>query len=145
MPGDPMSMSERETESEPTATGMLIVRYGIGGVLVAAGIVMLIISPGGLGVDGFALAAGGGLSVLLLNALYRLSVSSELDREREEQARAYLEVHGEWPEDQPIQRSRRWALPAGVVTFEQERDQRNADAASSDRATRAAQHESTAC
>ncbi len=31
---------------------MLIVRYGIGGVMVLGGIVMLIVSPAGLGVDG---------------------------------------------------------------------------------------------
>jgi hypothetical protein len=67
---------------------MLIVRYGIGAVMVVAGIVMLIISPGGLGVDGFAMAVGGGLSVLLINFLFRLGVSGDREREEEERARA---------------------------------------------------------
>jgi hypothetical protein len=35
---------------------MLIVRYGIGGAMVFAGIVMLIISPSGLGPEGFGMA-----------------------------------------------------------------------------------------
>ena len=60
--------------------GMLILRYGIGAVMVVAGIVMLIVDPSGLGVDGFAMAVGGGLSVLLINFLYRLGVSGESRR-----------------------------------------------------------------
>jgi hypothetical protein len=100
---------------------MLIVRYGIGGVMVLGGILMLILSPAGLGVDGFAMAAGGGLSVLLLNFMYRLSVSGDLEREREEHARAYFDEHGYWPEDLPTKpRRHEWVLPAGAVTFEEE-------------------------
>ena len=83
---------------------------------------MLIASPASLGVDGFAMAAGGGLSVLLLNLLFRLSVSSEGDRAEEERARAYFDEHGEWPEEEPRQ-GRKWVLPAGVVTYEQEQAQ----------------------
>jgi hypothetical protein len=119
--------SEPATESEHSSTGMLIVRYGIGGVMVLGGIVTLILSPAGLGVDGFAMAVGGGLSVLLLNLMYRLSVSSELDREREERARAYFDEHGDWPEDEPTEPRHKWVLPAGAVTFEQELAQHAAD------------------
>ncbi len=81
------------------SVGMFIVRYGIGGVMVIAGIVMLVASPGGLGVDGFAMAAGGGLSVLMINGLYRLGVSGDREREQEEEARRYLEEHGGWPDE----------------------------------------------
>jgi hypothetical protein len=45
------------TDTEPPAgpaTGLVLLRYGIGGVMVLAGIVMLIVNPSGLGVDGFA-------------------------------------------------------------------------------------------
>jgi hypothetical protein len=98
---------------------MLIVRYGLGAVMVIGGVVVLIISPAGLGFDGFAMAVGGGLSVVLFNVLFRLGLSSEADREEEERARDYFDEHGEWPEDKPSQ-GRRWTLPAGVVTYEQE-------------------------
>jgi hypothetical protein len=125
--------SEPTTEAQHTSTGLLIVRYGLGGVMVLGGVAMLILSPAGLGVDGFAMAVGGGLSVLLLNFMYRLSVSSELDRDREEQARNYFDEHGEWPEDEPIEPWRRWVLPAGVVTFEQELAQQAAEDALRDR------------
>jgi hypothetical protein len=101
------------------SVGLLLVRYGLGGLMVIGGVVMLVISPAGLGLDGFAMAVGGGLSVVLFNVLFRLGLSSEADREEEEQARDYFDEHGEWPEDKPHQ-GRQWVLAAGVVTYEQE-------------------------
>lgn len=102
---------------------MLFVRYGLGGTLVIAGIVLGALDPGGFGVDGFAMAVGGGLSVLLINFLFRLGASGDLEREREEQARRYFDEHGEWPDEEPA-RSRQWTLPQGVVTPEQEERRR---------------------
>ena len=78
-----------------------MVRYGIGATMILAGIVVLIVSPGGFGVDGFAMAVGGGLSVLLINYMYRLSLDSNRDRDEEEAARNYLAEHGRWPDEQP--------------------------------------------
>lgn len=49
--------------------GTTVVRYGIGAVMVLAVIVMIVVNRGGFGVDGFAMAVGGGLSVLLINFL----------------------------------------------------------------------------
>jgi hypothetical protein len=102
------------------SAGMLILRYGIGAVLVLAGIVMLLINPGGFGVDGFAMAVGGGLSVLLINFLYRLGVSGDRERDEEERARAYFDEHGVWPEEKEKVRARKWALAPGVRTLEDE-------------------------
>ena len=99
--------------------GMLLVRYGIGVVMVAAGIVLLVISPGGFGVDGFALAVGGGASVLLINFLFRLGASGDLERQREEEARAYFGEHGEWPEEPPPS-ARTWKIAPGTATPEDE-------------------------
>jgi hypothetical protein len=39
------------------------------------------------------------LSVWLINWLYRMSVSSNRDREREEEAREYFDRTGRWPGD----------------------------------------------
>ena len=47
------------------------------------------------------------------------------DREEEERARTYFDEHGEWPEDKPRE-GRKWTLPAGVVTYEQEQAQMRA-------------------
>jgi hypothetical protein len=99
---------------------MIAVRYGIGAVMVTAGLVMLIVSPAGLGVDGIAMAVGGGLSVLMINFLFRLGVSGDQERAREDAARAYFDEHGEWPVDEPRSGGREWTLARGVVTPEDE-------------------------
>lgn len=117
-----------DTEQAPRRSiGLLILRYGIGAVMVLAGIVMLIVDPSGLGVDGFAMAAGGGLSVLLINFLYRLGVSGDLERDEEERARAYFDEHGEWPEEKEKVRGRTWRLAPGVQTLEDEAEERHED------------------
>jgi hypothetical protein len=99
---------------------MLIIRYGIGAVMVIGGLVLLIVSPSGLGVEGFAMAVGGGLSVLLINFLFRLGVEGDREREQEQQARDYFDEHGVWPDEDEERRGRKWALPAGVKTYEEE-------------------------
>lgn len=110
-----------DTEPPPRRSiGLILLRYGIGGVMVLAGIVMLIVNPSGIGVDGFAMAVGGGLSVLLINFLYRLGVSGDRERDEEERARAYFDEHGEWPEEKVKVRERKWRLAAGVQTLEDE-------------------------
>lgn len=107
------------------SAGLFAVRYGIGGVMVLAGVVALIVIGGEVGAFGFASAIGAGLSVVLLNLLYRLSVSSEREREREEEARRYLDDHGVWPDDDEAQTrtpTRRWVVPQRVVLAEQQVD-----------------------
>lgn len=99
---------------------LLVVRYGLGGAMVLAGVVLGVVNPGGFGVEGFAMAVGGGLAVLLINFLFRLGVSGDLEREREEAARRYLDEHGVWPDEDEQPQGRRWSLPAGAVTAEQE-------------------------
>jgi hypothetical protein len=63
-------MSPKSGERQGIA--LIIVRYGLGTVLLMAGVVLLAVNPGGFGVDGFGMAAGAGLSVLLLNFLFSL-------------------------------------------------------------------------
>ncbi len=101
---------------------MWFVRYGIGAVMVIAGIVLLITVPG-TGVDGFAMAVGGGLAVVMINFLFRLGAEGDREREQEEQARRFFDEHGVWPDEQPHQ-PKAWRLPPGVVTPEQERAER---------------------
>jgi hypothetical protein len=102
---------------------MAIVRYGLGAAMIVGGVVMIVLNPGGLGVDGFAMAVGGGLSVLMINFLFRLGASGDRERQREEDARTYYDEHGEWPDEEERQ-GRKWTLPAGVVTYEQEQRRR---------------------
>lgn len=88
------------TPPHPTAW-TLFVRYGIGGIMVLGGIIVLIINPGGFGTEGFSMAVGGGLSVIMINWLFRLGVSGDREREQEEEARAFFDRHGRWPDEDP--------------------------------------------
>jgi hypothetical protein len=82
----------------------LFVRYGIGLIMVVAGFALLIVNPGGFGVEGFAMSVGAGLSVLMLNWMFRVGVAGDRERDAEEAARRYLEQHGHWPDEDPHRR-----------------------------------------
>lgn len=75
---------------------MFVVRYGIGAAMIAGGVVMIVLNPG---------------------------ASGDRERQREEDARTYFDEHGVWP-DEEERTGRKWTLPAGVVTYEQEQRDR---------------------
>jgi hypothetical protein len=97
---------------------MKFVRYGIPALLIIGGLVVLAAVGGDTGLEGWALFTGAGLSVLLLNVLFRVGVQGEAERAREDDARAYFDEHGEWPEEDDRPRGRQWKLPPGVQTLE---------------------------
>lgn len=72
-------------------------------VAIIAGGLAIIIATGGSedGLEGGFLVIGAGLSVWLLNFMYRVSVKGESDRDREDEARAYFDEHGHWPDEPP--------------------------------------------
>ena len=110
-----------KVESKPLTRGdviLWIVRYGIGLLMILAGAVVLLVAPSSNGVDGFAMAVGGGLAVLLLNFLYRLGVAGDKEREQHEQAWQYFVEHGEWPDEEPT--GRRWTVAPGTVMYKGE-------------------------
>jgi hypothetical protein len=53
------------------------------------------------GVEGFTLLIAAGLSVWLLNLLYRIGVKGDRERDDEDQARAFFDAHGYWPDEDP--------------------------------------------
>lgn len=74
-------------------------RYGLPAVLVAAGFVILFTVDGPLRWEGWAMCVGSGLSVWLLNWLFRLGARGDEERDRETAAREYLGKHGRWPDE----------------------------------------------
>jgi hypothetical protein len=52
------------------------------------------------GVEGGTLLAAAGLSVWLLNLLYRVGVKGDRERDEEDRARAYFDEHGYWPDEE---------------------------------------------
>jgi hypothetical protein len=84
---------------------LIVVRYALPAVIVLAGVLALILNHSINGLEGFVLGIGVAGSVLLLNVLYRVGVSGDVERDREADARDYLDEHGHWP-DEPPRRTR---------------------------------------
>ncbi len=77
---------------------MIGVRYGLPALLTAAGLVLIVVGHGRTFAAGTGVVLlGSALMVWLVNWLFRLSIQSNAEREREEQAREYYARHGRWP------------------------------------------------
>ncbi|HEV7884032.1 MAG TPA: hypothetical protein VGO81_10705 [Solirubrobacteraceae bacterium] len=86
-------------DRQPHSKMMIGVRYVLPAVIALAGIVVLIFDQSLVGLEGFVLFIGVAGSILLLNVLYRIGVSGDAERDREEAARTYFDEHGRWPDD----------------------------------------------
>jgi hypothetical protein len=77
---------------------MLFVRWILPALICVGGIVAIVVAPDDA--EAGAMIVGAGLSVWLLNLLYRVGVTGDRDRQREDDARAYFDRHGHWPDEQ---------------------------------------------
>lgn len=77
---------------------LLFVRYGLPAVAVLAGIIVMSMGSDA-DVEGGAGIAGAGIAIYAINWLYRTAVSGDVERDREEEARRYLDEHGHWPDE----------------------------------------------
>ena len=75
-------------------------RFVLPGAIALIGVIVLIFNRSLTGLEGFAMFVGVAGSILLLNVLYRVGVSGDAERDREEQARAYFDDHGRWPDEE---------------------------------------------
>ncbi len=64
-----------------------------------AGLALVAVDPHEHGIEGAAMLVGAGLSVALLNLLYRVGVQGDREREFEDEARRYFDRYGRWPEE----------------------------------------------
>lgn len=77
---------------------LLALRFGLPALLVVTGVIVL--SSGGDNAgEGGAMFIGAGLSVLLLNLLYRYGAAGDSERDEEEAARLHFDRHGRWPDE----------------------------------------------
>ena len=80
---------------------MVSLRYGLPLAIFLLGCVLLIVDGGGtIGWEGFFMATGAALAVLLLNWLFRLGAQGDREREAEEAARDYYSRTGHWPDEE---------------------------------------------
>jgi hypothetical protein len=78
---------------------MAFVRYGIPLLLALTGIVLLFAADRTVAPEAWAGFTGAGIAVFLLNVLFRIGVEGDLERDREDEARAYFDRHGRWPSE----------------------------------------------
>ncbi len=78
---------------------MIAVRYVLPAVIALAGVLALVLDRSINGLEGLAMGIGVAGSILLLNVLYRVGVSGDRERDREEAAREYFDAHGRWPDE----------------------------------------------
>ena len=101
-------MAPESSGPAPTNRALLITRYGVPGLMVVIGIVLIVIGHGhyttlanrrslesAAGVALLLIA----LSVWLINWMLRMSVDSTRDREKEEEAREEFTRTGHWPDE----------------------------------------------
>jgi hypothetical protein len=81
---------------------MSLVRAWLPLSIIASGLVVAIATGfSETGVEGCTLLVAAGLSVWLLNWLYRFGVRGERERDDEDHARAFFDEHGYWPDEDP--------------------------------------------
>jgi hypothetical protein len=79
---------------------MIGVRYGVPGVIFLAGVVVFaVVGDREVAQEIGAMFCGVAIAVFLLNFFFRMGVSGEADRDREEEARTYFDEHGRWPDE----------------------------------------------
>jgi hypothetical protein len=75
-----------------------VVRIWLPAVVVAGGLVVMAVGGEGALEGGFGII-GAGLSVWLINFLYRVGVKGDRERDAEAAAREYFDKHGRWPDE----------------------------------------------
>jgi predicted transporter len=102
----------QRSESRLTRVVLAGTRIWLPLAIAVAGVVLIVIGHGrthGSGATslGSSTAAAGvalliaAIIVWMINWMYRMSVDSNREREREEDARVYFERHGRWPDEEP--------------------------------------------
>ena len=99
-PWAPKPDPEAERRAQRAQRVLFVVRYVVPGLIALAGVlVMILASDREVGIEIGAMLVGAAIAVFLLNFFFRLGVSGDRDRDREEEARRYFDRHGRWPDD----------------------------------------------
>jgi hypothetical protein len=76
---------------------VILVRYLLPAAVVLGGIVVMALGDEA-NLEGGAGIVSAGLAIYFINWLFRAGAAGELEREREDAARAYFDAHGHWPD-----------------------------------------------
>lgn len=78
---------------------VLLLRYGLPVAFVIGGIVMFVLEPNSIGLEGLLMAIGAALATFYLNFLFRQGAKGDRERDREEAAREQFTRTGRWPDE----------------------------------------------
>jgi hypothetical protein len=78
---------------------VVFARYVLPGLIVIGGLVTILVGGGGSAFHGGMGIIGAGIAVALLSLFYRVGASGDRDRDAEDDARAYFDAHGRWPDE----------------------------------------------
>ena len=78
-----------------------LIRIWLPAAVVVLGIVLFILNPSADTAMGSAAIIGAGLSIWLLNLLFRMGVKGDRERDSEAAAREFYSRHGHWPDEAP--------------------------------------------
>ena len=79
---------------------MIGVRYGVPAAILVTGVVVFaVVSDREVALEIGAMFWGVAIAVFLLNFFFRMGVSGDVERDREDAARAYFDAHGHWPDE----------------------------------------------
>ena len=76
------------------------VRYWLPVALIVAGVLSLFVIDDSDRFEAFSMLVGSGLSVALLNVLFRYGAKGDEERDAEDAAREYYAQHGRWPDEE---------------------------------------------
>jgi len=93
----PKEIDTPEPSDDDRRLLMTFVRFGLPVLIVIAGVLLAVIGQRESAYEVGALLISAGLSVALLNLLYRVGVKGDEDRGREASAREYFDRTGHWP------------------------------------------------
>jgi hypothetical protein len=77
---------------------LIAVRFVLPAVVTLAGIVIMAMG-GETNLEGGGAIVGAGLSIWLINFLWRIGVTGDKERTEEDEARAFFDRHGYWPDE----------------------------------------------
>ena len=91
-----------EQPGRPGRLALGLTRVWLPLAIAVAGVVAIVLGRGHTQLAAaWVVLLGAALIVWMINWLFRISVESNRDREREEEAREYFDQHGHWPGEGP--------------------------------------------